>query len=452
MALASVLCARNRSSAAPGDNQAVTVAPETAVTNHVEQAQSTSPSMLESALQYAEHGYYVFPLYPVDKAGTCSCKSADCKPGKHPLGKLVPNGHTMATVDATTIEQWWAEWPDAGIGIALEPSGLVVVGPDSIVWKEKFTKRGLPETATTSTGGGLGHEHYYYRRPDDCQLDRINKPKRYDIMSAGYVVAAPTLHELGARYRAKSAFPVVDALPLAPDWVVDELERANEAETVRAPATRSRHTDLGAVVTKMINEPRHLPAILPLLGIPANASQSRSGILCPLGCGDTRKSASLYQGDNRVIAVHTHHGCQGDRTVWLPASLYAGLRTGDMRSLRGPELAAWSLMLLRDARIIVPANIERPITPSRFTSRDNQVLDAFCEVLALAHAVGLTEISFTRRFAAAWTGLEQNQIKVAWEHIRDAKLVKCVREHAGRHSAPALWRLLTATDDDPENP
>ncbi|MBL4603395.1 MAG: hypothetical protein JKY84_11665, partial [Emcibacteraceae bacterium] len=30
--------------------------------------------------------------------------------GKHPISKLVPLGHTMATSDAATVDRWWAAY------------------------------------------------------------------------------------------------------------------------------------------------------------------------------------------------------------------------------------------------------------------------------------------------------------------------------------------------------
>jgi len=86
---------------------------------------------LEHALNYASRGWPVLPVWPI-KDGLCSCGIANCEhPGKHPLGKLAPNGRNSATTDPVIIRRWWTKNPDANIGIATGPeSRLVLVDND----------------------------------------------------------------------------------------------------------------------------------------------------------------------------------------------------------------------------------------------------------------------------------------------------------------------------------
>jgi hypothetical protein len=65
----------------------------------------------KAALHYASLGWYVLP---VDKH-------------KKPIASL---GLHSATNNAKTIEAIWGEYPDAGVAIACEKSGLVVVDVD----------------------------------------------------------------------------------------------------------------------------------------------------------------------------------------------------------------------------------------------------------------------------------------------------------------------------------
>ncbi len=205
-------------------------------TNNTEYA-ADNPALtsLEAALDYAQHGYFLYPIWHVNADRTCACGNRTCRtPGKHPLGILVPRGVDNATTDPQVIRLWYQRHPYANIGIALEPSGLVSVAPDSVDWRAKFMRRQLPETWSFRSGGGDGHEHYLYRRPEGCPAHRICKSGEYDIMSAGGVVAPPSRHSSGRRYESITSVMDVGALPEAPAWVVDQLKEAAVSRTEQA--------------------------------------------------------------------------------------------------------------------------------------------------------------------------------------------------------------------------
>jgi len=75
---------------------------------------------------------------------------------------LIAKGANAASNDAAQVEQWWERWPDANIGIATGPSGLVVLdvdGPEGQAGlKALVEKHGpLPRTLVAKTGraGGI---------------------------------------------------------------------------------------------------------------------------------------------------------------------------------------------------------------------------------------------------------------------------------------------------------
>ncbi len=83
--------------------------------------------MLDFALAYARRGRRVFPVYE-PSGSSCACGNRQCqKPAKHPRTR---RGFLEATVDEEVIREWYTRWPRANIGIATEPSRLVVLDVD----------------------------------------------------------------------------------------------------------------------------------------------------------------------------------------------------------------------------------------------------------------------------------------------------------------------------------
>ncbi|MBI3967374.1 MAG: bifunctional DNA primase/polymerase [Chloroflexi bacterium] len=154
----------------------------------------------DAALTYAtDYGWHVLPLcWPINDQ-RCGCGRAltDHKVGKAPLTR---NGVDDATDDPVQIREWWRRWPRANVGIAFKHSALLVVAPDSPKWLAAFEQRGLPPTITVRSGGGAGHVHFYYARPDGCPIHRIARTGEYDLLSGGYVVVPPSRHKDGPAY------------------------------------------------------------------------------------------------------------------------------------------------------------------------------------------------------------------------------------------------------------
>lgn len=87
------------------------------------------PDFEKWALYYADLGYPVFPIYPIEYvAGVmkCRCDEPECaRPGHHPLIEPYPHG---ATTNPQRIRKWGELYPRLGIGIPTgKISGLVAV-------------------------------------------------------------------------------------------------------------------------------------------------------------------------------------------------------------------------------------------------------------------------------------------------------------------------------------
>ena len=164
---------------------------------------------LTYAVAYAEHGWPVFPLWPL--AGrSCACPDAACaNAGKHPVTKGWPNA--LASVSAARAA-WAKRFGRRGIGFPCGPrSGMWALdvdprhGGDEALAGLERDYGALPRSLRTRTGGdGL---HILFAWPDDGQpLSNANGlPPGLDTRGeGGYVVLPPSMHASGHRYRWRS--------------------------------------------------------------------------------------------------------------------------------------------------------------------------------------------------------------------------------------------------------
>lgn len=141
----------------------------------------------QAALEYAQRGWFVFPCLPGEKT------------------PATQHGHKEASRDPDQINAWWSRQPNANIGIAVAPSGLVTLDVDVAEGKPgaaslREIDSQLTDTLTQVTGrGGL---HIVYTRPPDVQPQRrIGFRPGLDLIGEGYIVAAPSVLSSGGQYR-----------------------------------------------------------------------------------------------------------------------------------------------------------------------------------------------------------------------------------------------------------
>jgi len=179
----------------------------------------------EYALAYAAIGWHVFPI----ERGT-----------KRPIGRLTPRGHLDATTDPEKIRAWWAAVPDAGIGIAMQASGLVAVDVDPrngghFDLERIEAERGRLITDVLAFTGG-GGQHLVFLAPSDIGRLPGKLARGVDLKADGYILVAPSLHPSGKTYEWEASSSPLDGnvpSPL-PGWIAD-MARADAPLPAAAP-------------------------------------------------------------------------------------------------------------------------------------------------------------------------------------------------------------------------
>jgi hypothetical protein len=142
---------------------------------------------LDWALKYAGAGKPVFPCNPLNKR------------------PLVEGGFKSATRDESIIRAWWAQWPNAMIGLPTGAvSGLFVVDLDIDKGKDgrkAYADLGYDELDTLATITPRGGVHLFFRHRDGLGNTASALAKGIDTRGdGGYVILPPSMREDGRRY------------------------------------------------------------------------------------------------------------------------------------------------------------------------------------------------------------------------------------------------------------
>jgi hypothetical protein len=202
---------------------------------------------LNGALAFIRQGVAVFPLWwPED--GRCTCGNPSCKSaGKHPIGKLVPNGFKNASTDEATIKRWWTTYAKANIGIATgRVSGIAVVDVDGPKGEAKLAallseyEQILEPKNYVETGRLDGGQHYYFKYPTNTHVPS-HKDDGLEVKSdGGYVVAPPSRHVSGKTYTWKNVGPLEELSKCFVDFAIQKRKLSSTGNQARARAGSSK--------------------------------------------------------------------------------------------------------------------------------------------------------------------------------------------------------------------
>lgn len=147
--------------------------------------------------------------------------------GKVPLISRWPEA---ATADTNKLLWWWAQWPDANVGLATGHA-FDVLDVDDL---EKFNQA-VPANAPFPKGPyvltGSGGVHFYFRATG--LGNRVAFMPGADWRGkGGFVVAPPSLHPNGQPYRW--GIGPTEPIPAVPGWLRDRLQPSGAPDRLRA--------------------------------------------------------------------------------------------------------------------------------------------------------------------------------------------------------------------------
>lgn len=183
------------------------------------------PDMTEAALEYLRQGYAVMPgwsPYLINKQGKAELfgKPVYCS-SKAPL-----RGRFFSRPITTEEEarRWFGRFPRANLLIATgRASGIAVLDVDHYT-NDHLRVAGLDLPETRRVASGLG-EHYYYRLPPGLPplpTLRNAMPGEVTLLAEqGCVIAPPSLHVSGKRYRWINPDTPISPLP---EWMHAHLQ------------------------------------------------------------------------------------------------------------------------------------------------------------------------------------------------------------------------------------
>ena len=242
------------------------------------------------ALDYARRGWPVLPLHSVGDDGRCTCGKPDCaSPGKHPRTR---RGVHDATTDEARVRAWWAEWPDANIGIRTgKASGLLVLDEDPRHGGSKSLRAleerhgPLPESLHVHTGGQGTHR--YFANGDGSVRSQIIAPGLEIKGEGSYAVAPPSVTE--REYVLDPCCTWDDPIAPPPAWLAAMLSDGSQRELKSLP--------------DRITEGQRNKWLASLAGSMRNRNASESIILAALkAANEERCDPPLSESEIRDIA------------------------------------------------------------------------------------------------------------------------------------------------------
>jgi hypothetical protein len=342
------------------------------------------------------------------------------------------------------IDAWYARHPNAGVGVMLEGSRLIVLDFDSGAVPTQMLGSG-PLVQTGRPG-----LHIYRAVTGDVSLRGLGKRGYLDVKTSGYVAQPPSVHPSGKSY-AWLRSPEESGVPaLEEGLLLDALwerirERREKCTTPPqdTPDTQSVNrlgitpSDLGEVdgVEKFVR------AVCDRLSIPFGRK-----FRCVLpGHEERHPSAALWRAGNGRWRYKDFH--RSTRT-WSLVEVYASTLSGEpverVAEWGAPSLAHWKRRLMVETGFLEPVSVVLPTLPTGASACCSRVYEAVREIFSVrwSQEPG-APAPLTREFLARWARVSVPTAERAkGELIRNKIIVP--DEMAGR---TRLWLPGGRADD-----
>jgi hypothetical protein len=162
-----------------------------------------------------------------------------------------------------------------------------------------------------------------------------------------------------------------------------------------------------------------------------------SAFLCPLH-PEEHPSAALHRDRKGEIVLHDFHA-QGNRVEFLTLpEVLASLAFGKPMKLPKTQQGVWRLRLLYEAGLIAPARVDLPTLPNEAPTYLHAARAGFELLLGLRWLVNQDPTPFARRFAAAWSGISEQEADTAIHELLACGAIEKVDE------VPAAFRRSMA--------
>lgn len=189
-----------------------------------------SPPNLGVALRCAAMGYPVFP-----------CHSG----GEKAKAPRVKGWQEAATTDEATVRGWWAQWPDALVGLHLARAGVIAIdadrhgGPDGVAaWEALAADHRLSSACAPAVETPSGGRHVYFAAPAGMEPTNGEGtlPAGINVRWAGYTIAPGCVLPDGRRYSPIPGTPPLSLeLPAATAWLIGMIGTARRAADNQQP-------------------------------------------------------------------------------------------------------------------------------------------------------------------------------------------------------------------------